>query len=365
MSFFFKNNNKIKNRNANINSLKNNRRDESYSINQENVKNVNSGTFMMGIGNGNFASNNLVFHLKNIETELDQKIIGKNSEHLYNSKNTFETIISKLKKQVQELNLKVQNYNKEKKEITEMSKKEVMRLKEIINNIYQIVKILTKSLDLNKEEKVKLLEKLRTTIEQSPGFLKSIDTISNNINKSLMVKKERKNSNVTMNQLLSNVNINKIATNIGESNKERHNSNPININVSQYTEKNSNSGKIVQENTLFSKERSSKENTLFSEERSSKENTLFSEKPVQDNSENKTISNYTPSININKTQLNHNQTQSNNHNKSITELNNYYQNLKDSHNSSKSKTRELTALQNRIKSQKITLNQAKEKLDKY
>ena len=208
MSFFFKNNNKIKNRNANINSLKNNRTVESNTTNQEKVKNFNSGTFMMGIGNGNFASNNLVFHLKNIETELNQQIVGKKSEHLYNSKNTFENIISKLKKQVQELNLKVQNYNKEKKEITEMSKKEVMKLKEIINNIYQIVKILTKSLDLNKEEKVKLLEKLRTTIEKSPGFLKSIDTISNNINKSLMVKKERKNSNITMNQLLSNVNTN-------------------------------------------------------------------------------------------------------------------------------------------------------------
>ena len=333
MSFFLKNNNKIKNRNenSNINSLvKNNRRVESKAINKENVKNVNSGTFMMGIGNGNFSSNNLVFHLKNIETELDQKIVGKNSEHLYNSKNTFETIISKLKKQVQELNLKVQNYNKEKKEITDMSQKEVMKLKEIINNIYRIVKILTKSLDLNKEEKVKLLEKLRSTIEKSPGFLKSINTISNNINQSLIKIKGKKTSNIRMNQLLSNVNINKIATNIGESNKERHNSNPININVSQYTEKNLNSGK-----------------------------------PVQENSETKTISNYTPSININQTQLNPNQTQSNNHNKSITELNNYYQNLKDSHNSSKSKTRELTALQNRIKSQKITLNQAKEKLDKY
>jgi hypothetical protein len=161
-------------------------------------------------------------------------------------------------------------------------------------------------------------------------FIILVNTISNNINQSLIKIKGKKTSNIRMNQLLSNVNINKIATNIGESNKERHNSNPININVSQYTEKNLNSGK-----------------------------------PVQENSETKTISNYTPSININQTQLNPNQTQSNNHNKSITELNNYYQNLKDSHNSSKSKTRELTALQNRIKSQKITLNQAKEKLDKY
>jgi len=324
MSFFFKKNNNKKKKNKKKNK-KYKKKNKKNKLIKKKIKNVNSGTFMMGIGNGNFGSNNLVFHLKNIESELNQQIVGKKSEHLYNSKNTFENIISKLKKQVQELNLKVQNYNKEKKEI--------------INNIYRIVKILTKSLDLNKEEKVKLLEKLRSTIEKSPGFLKSINTISNNINQSLIKNKEKKSSNITMNQLLSNVNITKIATNIGETNKERHNSNPININVSQYIENNSND-KIS--------------------------SSIIKAPSITENVESKSINNYLPNNNNTRKQLQEsNQLQSNNSSKSITELNNYYQSLKDSHNSSKSKTKELTALQNRIKRQKITLNQAKEKLDQY
>ena len=184
---------------------------------KSNTSKSNSGTFMMGIGNGNFNSDKLIEHLKNIETELNQKIVGKSSEYLNHPKNTFNNIINKLKKQVHTLNTQVMNYNKEKQEIVNISNKEVKKLKGIIISIYRIVLILTKSLDVSDEEKKNSLEKLRKTIENSAGFVKSINDIekySNKMNK----------PNIKMTTLLSDININKIAENIGESKEEIQNS---------------------------------------------------------------------------------------------------------------------------------------------
>jgi hypothetical protein len=324
----------------------------------------NSNTFMMGIGNGNFNSNSLIFHLKNIETEINQQLVGKSSVKLNNSKNTFNTIISKLRKEIEDLNLKILNFNKEKKEIHNMHQKDVMKLKKIITSIYGIVKILTKTFDLSDEQKINLLEKIRTTIENSPGFLKSINSITVNVNKLMKQNTTQNIGNTKMNSLLSDVNINKIASNIGESKEQIHNSTPINLNYQKYNIEQ----KLPNSHTELLSNNSHAE-------------------LLSNNSHTELLSNNS------HTELLHNN-QENKRNKSISNMNNYYKNLKESHNGNKNinyrenkqfsevqmdlsehgedkqhtrinKSKNLTILQNRIKREKINLNIAKQRLKEY
>jgi hypothetical protein len=299
--------------------------------------NNNSGTFMMGIGNGDFNSNKLIYHLKNIETELNQQIVGKSSEHLNNPKNTFNNIISKLQKQVEDLNLKVKNYNIDKKEIVDMSNKEIIRLKGIITNIYHIVKILTKSLDLTSEQKKNLLEKLRGTIEKSPGFLKSVDDIDYNITK---LTQDKNKKNITMNKLLSNVDINKIALNIGESKEQIHNSTLKNLNLNNHR---SNTLQKQQSNQNTLQKEQSNSNTLQKEQSNQNELNHRSNNLQKEQSNQNELNHR--SNNLQKQQSNQNES----YNKKVTSMNKYYENLKTHNN---------TLLQKKIKNKKITQNNA-------
>jgi hypothetical protein len=337
---------------------------ESYKKNNNNnikLQKNSSGTFMMGIGNGTFNSNKLIYHLKNIETEINQKIVGKSSEHLNHSVNTFNNIISKLQTKCNNLNLKVKNFNKDKQEIINMSNKEIIRLKEIISNIYHVVKILTKSFDLSNNDKKTLLEKIRITIEDSPGFLKSINSININVNKLTKNNKQP----VTMNKLLSNVNINKIAENIGETKEQIQNSTVPN----EYTSLPNQQSQSQTQNQNQQPSNNQQSKNQYQNQQSSNNQQSKNQYQNQQSSNNQQsknqYQNQQPSNNQQSQTQNKNQQSSNNqqiqsqyknqqpsnnqHNKNIIYMNKYYEDLK---------THNKTYLQKKIQNKKISQNNA-------
>jgi hypothetical protein len=198
---------------------------------QSQNKNENANNFLLGVGPN--TSDSLIGHLKNIENQINQKIVGKNStqQNYSTSENTFKELISKLEDQVSDLNNKIKNYNSEKQHIIELSKTEVSKLKSLIVEIYMVVRILTKSMELSNQNKNNLLEKLRKTIENSTGFLKSINEITS--------YKDKNNNNLTMSNVVGNININQIAKSIRES-PSQINNNPTSTN--EYIENKNSTG---------------------------------------------------------------------------------------------------------------------------
>jgi len=196
-------------------------------MNYQKINNKQSNTFLMGFGDDNLYHNALMSNLLNIEKEINQQIANKPPEDLSTPKNTFNTIINKLEQQVTNLNNQIKNFNKEKAEIIEMSRKEITELKGLIKKIYTIFKILTKSMDLNASQKKYLLEKLKQTIESSPGFLNSLNQITTNKqpqnNSNMYVPITTNQNNTSMSNLLHGMNIDEIANKVGETQQQMSN----------------------------------------------------------------------------------------------------------------------------------------------
>jgi hypothetical protein len=347
--------------------------------------NTNSNNFMMGVGNGIFG-NQLLFHLKNIEEEINQKIVkntknlsvdkenignnqntghnqinimnssqlfGKNRKNIigkYNTpQNTFETLITKLETKVVNLNNQIKSYNQEKQDLKDMSEKEIRKLKDIINKTYTIVRILSKSMDLTNNNKNKLLEKLRKTIQESNGFLKSINEVSTN---STNIKETvQRQNNLKMSNIINNKNIKEVSKTINQNKLRVNEQKPLTVEQIE----------------------------------------PLTEQPVQPLTEYKEEKNYETNLEKNKSKFvslnnlkkNNNEEASNKnkHNK-INELNTFYENIKNNKISQQNSTKvnkniqieiinlnknknSRKSIKNKIENKKISLQDAKYKLNSY
>ena len=137
----------------------------------------------------------LINHIKNIENEVKNNDVINNIK----MKNVVSKIIIKLEGNINSLTNKINKFNNEKKELQNISQKEQENLKNIIRKMYILIITIYKSLILNKEEKTKLLEKLRNTVESNTQFLNNIDEIVKGNNKKVnMYNNLVKENNITI-----------------------------------------------------------------------------------------------------------------------------------------------------------------------
>ncbi len=318
-------------------------------MNNSNKKNINANNFFMGVSPNTTYSNELLSHLKNIETEINNMKGNNNSK--VNSKNMFNKLIDEFESQVSDLNEKIKNFNKEKLELTELHQKEVKRLKGLIINIYTIVRILTKSMKLDNESRLLLLERLRKTIEKNEAFLYNIDEIAkynitnnnknkmNNISVNMNVrtnykKNNNNNNNVRISNIMRNINTGNIPLEEEKPKVEEivedeehnfgNNNSKSNVNINMTTMNNNN---IKNNGNIKNNNRTNHMNNIV-ESNEFKENTIY-----DNDDDDKIIVNENIKIN---------------------------ENIKNNQNNGRK-----MSFKNRLMTKKITETNAKNKLNKY
>jgi hypothetical protein len=180
---------------------------------------INSDNFMLGVNpNKNIKpSNSLLNHLKELEKSNIAKINGTNNKILKinnfppeSSEKVFTELIDKLEGDVFSLNNQIKNFNKEKKNIIDLSNKEKEKLKEIIRTLYASVLTITKSISMNPTNRVDLLERLRKTIQNNKGLLKNIDEImlkKNTQNMKNIVPYENNKNRIKISNIIKNLEV--------------------------------------------------------------------------------------------------------------------------------------------------------------
>lgn len=166
----------------------------------------NRNNFLLGVRETqNKPSDILLSHLKNLEKSNGIFIKKNNSSNIKFSEQVTG-LINKIENRVSTLNEQIELFNKEKKQIIDLDTKEIDKLKEIIRTLYILVITIDKSIELKKNNSISLLEKLRTTLTNSPGLLDCIDDI---MTKKKNIVKTNNNSSKKINILN---NFNKLST---------------------------------------------------------------------------------------------------------------------------------------------------------
>lgn len=200
---------------------------------------INNNNFLMGVvkkekkekhtsssGNSNNAFINELLKIQNsirqesnpveVVPELNKKnnamklVMNMPNNLTLNNKKSFKNIllgiIKKLDDDVVKVSKQIESYNKEKKSILEMDKKEILQLKNLTKKLYKTIMEIYTSLDVNKELRVELLEKLKKNIEGNKVFLKNINEINKIKPVGEILEQQKRNSNKNSN---SNSNSNK------------------------------------------------------------------------------------------------------------------------------------------------------------
>lgn len=124
-------------------------------------------------------------------------------------KNILLGIIKKLEDDVEKVSKQIQTYNEEKKSILEMDKKEILQLKNLTKKLYKTIIEIYTSLDVNKELRIELLEKLKKNIEGNKVFLKNINQINKIKPVGEVLENKKKENELTSNKVNQNKNKNK------------------------------------------------------------------------------------------------------------------------------------------------------------
>jgi hypothetical protein len=138
-----------------------------------------------------------------------------------NTKKIIFGIIDKLEHDIIKLNNKINALNKEKVELKDLSNKEIKTLKEVIKKLYSVLSSFynyKSSSNLSKNDRIKLLNKLKNTIEQNESFMEITNKIVRNnksfnttnislINEShnnVLSNNESSNNNVSLSNIIAN-----------------------------------------------------------------------------------------------------------------------------------------------------------------
>jgi hypothetical protein len=138
---------------------------------QKNIKNEEGETEMM---------EERVNQMKNQSNEMkNQSNEMKNQSNKKKSfKNILLRVIEKLEDDVDVVSKKIEEFNEEKKSIMEMNQKEIKRLKTLVRKLYKTILTIYESLDVNKNTRVELLQRLKRNIESNKTFLQNIQEIN-------------------------------------------------------------------------------------------------------------------------------------------------------------------------------------------
>jgi hypothetical protein len=179
----------------------------------------NSNNFLLGVSSN---KNN------SLEKVNNNKVSNNYSNTMVNNKSNayspLETkkivfgIIDKLESDIVELNNKINYLNKEKSNLKNISNKEIEELKQVIKKLYMVLSSLYKSSNLSKNDRIELLNKLKTTIEENESFLQITNKIirndrsfNNKLNKTfnntaLVVESLNNNNNVSLSNIIASKN---------------------------------------------------------------------------------------------------------------------------------------------------------------
>jgi hypothetical protein len=202
--------------------------------NNQNSNKRNSNNFLLGVSSSKNNSlekvNNESYNeFKNTREEINNNKRNKYSNtiinNISNSSSPLETkklvfgIIDKLEKDIVNLNNKINSLNKEKIELKNLSDKEIKTLKEVIKKLYMILSSYYKSnsLNLSKNDRIALLNKIKNTFEQNDSFMKITNKIIRNdksfnnelnrtFNKNTSLINESLNNNVSLSNIIANKN---------------------------------------------------------------------------------------------------------------------------------------------------------------
>ncbi len=114
----------------------------------------------------------------NLETEMNVNKNINNKEEKKKFKNILLSVISKLESDVNKVSNKINSYNEEKKSIVEMNQRDIKRLKNLVKKLYGIILSIYQSLEVNKETRIELLNKLKRNIESNRNLLQNINEIN-------------------------------------------------------------------------------------------------------------------------------------------------------------------------------------------
>jgi len=123
----------------------------------------------------NTKRNNLMSQLKKIE----MNIRNSNNTDSKKSKNVLLNLIKKMENEIEEVNTKIKNFKQEKKNIVELNSKQINDLKVIVKKLYIVILKIYKSFELNKNQRLKLLNSIKNNVDKNNGFLKSINKLLN------------------------------------------------------------------------------------------------------------------------------------------------------------------------------------------
>lgn len=133
---------------------------------QKNIKNEEGETEMM---------EERVNQMKNQSNEMKNK---SNENQKKSFKNILLRVIEKLEDDVNVVSKKIEEFNEEKKSIVEMNQKEIKRLKSLVRKLYKTILTIYESLEVNKNTRVELLQRLKRNIESNKSFLQNIQEIN-------------------------------------------------------------------------------------------------------------------------------------------------------------------------------------------
>jgi hypothetical protein len=155
--------------NANTSNKKNNNSNvliQQLMQIQKNIKNEEGETEMM---------EERVNQMKNQSNEMKNK---SNENQKKSFKNILLRVIEKLEDDVDVVSKKIEEFNEEKKSIMEMNQKEIKRLKSLVRKLYKTILTIYESLEVNKNTRVELLQRLKRNIESNKTFLQNIQEIN-------------------------------------------------------------------------------------------------------------------------------------------------------------------------------------------
>ncbi len=189
-----------------LNIVETNKQSNTYLNSNKNSNTRNNDDMFMGISN-NVISNNstknsenvLVKHINEVQGDIEQKFNNSGNKQGLNVKNNsgfnksnkvknmnFENpktknvvvgIINGLEQDVDKLSAEIKEFNNKNKELCELDKKEVERLRGIIRKLYTLILTIYRSVEHKNEKSIDILEQLRASIEGNEAFLRNIDEI--------------------------------------------------------------------------------------------------------------------------------------------------------------------------------------------
>ncbi len=179
----------------------------SSNLNSNKISNRrNNDDMFMGVSNNvlpnnstNNSGNILVKHINAVQEDIEQEFNNSGNKQGLNVKNNlgsnqlnkvknmnFENpktknivvgIINGLEQDVDKLSTEIKEFNNKNKELCDLDKKEVERLRGIIRKLYTLILTIYRSVEHKNEKSIDILEQLRASIEGNEAFLRNIDEI--------------------------------------------------------------------------------------------------------------------------------------------------------------------------------------------